>query len=56
MWTLRVFVKSPWLSNPTTKAGLFYDETDAISLGNSNLGLFGPLSETFGFNVHLQRP
>jgi hypothetical protein len=57
MWTLRVFIKDPWGGNPTRSAGLFYDQLDRVSFPRSTeFGLFGPLSETFGFTVSIHRP
>jgi hypothetical protein len=58
MWTLRVFIHNPWGQNLAQSAGLFYTEPDRVVFPMENLdfGLVGPLSDTYGFNVTVQRP
>jgi hypothetical protein len=57
MWTLHVHLKDPWTPAVPASAEIFYDDLGTVPLPESaQLGPFGPLSDTFGFNVRLRRP
>jgi hypothetical protein len=56
-WNLRVYIKQPWVTNPTQSTEIFYNELDRVRFNPpSEFGLAGPLADTFGYRVNVRRP
>jgi hypothetical protein len=57
IWNLRVYIKDPWVTNPTQSVDIFYKDLNQVVFPElTEFGPAGPLADSFGFRVNIRRP